>query len=94
MNPAQQQFSLNRGPSKTNLTRRAAILALMLPTIGMLGAKAASPFQAAKLAEMDAAITQAISGKRLSGAVLWFERRGQSYQRAYGHRALPPKPSQ
>ena len=45
----------------------------------------------AKLAEMDAAITNAIADKKLPGGVLWIERNGQSYHKAYGHRALVPK---
>ena len=43
-----------------------------------------------KLAEMDAAINQAIADKRCPGGVLWFEHRGVVYHKAYGKRALVP----
>jgi uncharacterized protein YbbC (DUF1343 family)/CubicO group peptidase (beta-lactamase class C family) len=49
-------------------------------------------FRADKLAEMDAAIAEAIAGKRCPGGVLWFEHRGAAYHRAYGKRALVPAP--
>lgn len=47
-------------------------------------------FHAAKLAEMDAAIEQAIADKKCPGGVLWLERNGVAYHRAYGKRALLP----
>jgi len=47
-------------------------------------------FRPEKLAEMDAAIEQAIADGRCPGGVLWFEHRGTSYHKAYGHRALIP----
>ena len=50
----------------------------------------AAPFYPAKLAEMDAAITQAIAEKKCPGGVLWLEHRGVTYHKAYGHRALVP----
>jgi CubicO group peptidase (beta-lactamase class C family) len=43
-----------------------------------------------KLAEMDAAIEQAIARKQCPGGVLWFEHGGQSYHKAYGRRAVVP----
>ena len=49
-------------------------------------------FRAGKLAEMDAAIAEAIAGKRCPGGVLWFEHRGAAYHKAYGNRALVPAP--
>jgi CubicO group peptidase (beta-lactamase class C family) len=48
-------------------------------------------FRPAKLAEMDAAIEQAISAGKCPGGVLWIEQRGVSYHRAYGERAVEPK---
>ena len=39
---------------------------------------------------MDAAVSLAISDGRLPGGVLWIERRGAAYHRAYGNRALEP----
>jgi uncharacterized protein YbbC (DUF1343 family)/CubicO group peptidase (beta-lactamase class C family) len=54
-------------------------------------ARAAEPaFRADKLAEMDAAINQAIADKKCPGGVLWFEHNGHTYHKAYGHRALVP----
>lgn len=43
-----------------------------------------------KLAEMDAAINEAIADKKCPGGVLWLQHRGESYHRAYGNRALVP----
>jgi uncharacterized protein YbbC (DUF1343 family)/CubicO group peptidase (beta-lactamase class C family) len=50
----------------------------------------AAPFYAPKLAEMDAAIDQAIAARKCPGGVLWVEHRGMTYHKAYGHRALVP----
>ncbi|MBI5396165.1 MAG: beta-lactamase family protein [Verrucomicrobia bacterium] len=47
-------------------------------------------FRAEKLAEMDAAIEEAIAAKKLPGGVLWLEHRGQSYRKACGQRAVLP----
>src|SRR6185436_7038468 len=44
-----------------------------------------------KLAEMDAAIEQAIADGKCPGGVLWFEHQGTSYHKAFGHRALVPE---
>jgi uncharacterized protein YbbC (DUF1343 family)/CubicO group peptidase (beta-lactamase class C family) len=52
---------------------------------------APAPFRSEKLAEMDAAIRDAIAEKRCPGGVLWFEHRGLSYHKAYGHRSLVPE---
>src|SRR5690348_1988988 len=49
-----------------------------------------APFQQAKLVEMDAAINETIAEKSIPGGVLWLERNGQSYHKAYGRRALVP----
>jgi len=43
-----------------------------------------------KLAEMDAAIAQAVADKKLPGGVLWLEHRDASYHKAFGQRALVP----
>ncbi len=53
---------------------------------------AAPGFHAAKLAEMDAVITNAIAEKKLPGGVLWLEHRGVVYRKAYGQRAVVPAP--
>jgi len=48
-------------------------------------------FIAGKLSELDAAITQAVSDEMMAGAVLWVEREGVAYHRAFGQRALKPE---
>jgi len=50
----------------------------------------AETFQATMLTEMDAAITEAIAQKKCPGGVLWVEREGVAYHRAYGQRAVVP----
>src|SRR5439155_15893690 len=47
-------------------------------------------FHPEKLAEMDAAVGTAIADKQCPGGVLWFERDGVAYHKAYGKRALVP----
>ena len=49
-----------------------------------------SSFYAEKLAEMDAAIASAIADKKLPGGVLWLERDGAVYSKAYGRRVVAP----
>jgi CubicO group peptidase (beta-lactamase class C family) len=50
----------------------------------------AGPFHADKLAEMDAAINQAIASHKCPGGVLWLEHQGGIYEKSYGSRALVP----
>jgi uncharacterized protein YbbC (DUF1343 family)/CubicO group peptidase (beta-lactamase class C family) len=69
--------------------RRAALLAAVL-TFVVPAHGAVSSFKPARLAEMDAAITNAIAEKDIPGAVLWVERQGLTYHKAFGHRALVP----
>ncbi len=52
--------------------------------------KSTDEFRPARLAEMDDAINAAIASNRAPGAVLWLERRGAAYHRAYGQRAVVP----
>lgn len=47
-------------------------------------------FRADKLAEMDAAILSAIASNKCPGGVLWLERSGTAYHKAFGSRALVP----
>ena len=49
-------------------------------------------FRPEKLAEMDAAIQEAIAEKQCPGGVLWVEHRGTAYHKAFGQRALVPAP--
>src|SRR5690348_13811714 len=46
--------------------------------------------QPEKLAEMDAAINEAVAEKRCPGGVLWVEHRGVSHHKAFGNRSLVP----
>ena len=48
-------------------------------------------FNRAKLDDVDSAITNAIAESKLPGGVFWLERKGEYYNKAYGHRALLPK---
>lgn len=47
-------------------------------------------FEEKKLAELDAAIHQAISDSHIVGAAVWVERNGVSHHKAFGNRALKP----
>ncbi len=60
--------------------------------LGAVAAFAAEPFLPAKLAAIDTAVADAIAAKKIPGGVLWFERDGEIYRKAYGHRALVPAP--
>ncbi len=44
-----------------------------------------------KLAEMDVAVGEAVAARKLPGGVLWVERQGAVYRRAYGQRAVVPQ---
>lgn len=50
----------------------------------------AGAFDTNKLAEMDAAINEAIANHKCPGGVLWLEHEGAVYEKAYGQRALVP----
>lgn len=77
--------------------RNSPLLALALAGLCLNACKTTPPppsadrsFYPTKLAEMDAAVEQAIAEKKCPGGVLWFEHDGVIYQKAYGHRALVP----
>jgi uncharacterized protein YbbC (DUF1343 family)/CubicO group peptidase (beta-lactamase class C family) len=53
-------------------------------------AQSPAAFNAAKLADADRAVAEAIADKRLPGGVLWIERDDGFYRKAYGKRALLP----
>jgi uncharacterized protein YbbC (DUF1343 family)/CubicO group peptidase (beta-lactamase class C family) len=53
---------------------------------------AVAPFLPAKLAAIDAAVALAIADQKIPGGVLWIERAGETYRKAYGRRALTPAP--
>jgi len=68
-------------------------LALLCAALAPLSAAPpAALFHPGKLAEIDAAITLAIADGRCPGGVLWLERDGAVYHRAYGQRAVEPAP--
>lgn len=50
----------------------------------------AEVFRADKLAAMDAAVLSAIASNKCPGGVLWVERNGTAYHKAFGSRALVP----
>ena len=85
-------------PRASDLRPAGLVLAALL--LGLSACKTPPPpataarpaFRAEKLAEMDAAIQQAIADKRCPGGVLWLEHNGASYHKAYGQRALVPAP--
>lgn len=54
------------------------------------GAESAPSFKPRRLLEINAAITNAIAEKNTPGAVLWIERQGLTYHRAFGLRSLQP----
>jgi uncharacterized protein YbbC (DUF1343 family)/CubicO group peptidase (beta-lactamase class C family) len=56
-----------------------------------LAISSGAPFNRAKLADIDAAIIDAVAEGKLPGGVFWLERKGESYNKAYGQRALVPK---
>jgi uncharacterized protein YbbC (DUF1343 family)/CubicO group peptidase (beta-lactamase class C family) len=71
-------------------TSRLALLVAIAALGVTRGSSASAPFKPEKLAAMDAAVAEAIATKKIPGGVLWFERDGDSYRKAYGQRALAP----
>lgn len=61
-----------------------------LPTPRMDSLPTSNAFFAPKLSEMDSAIAQALATNRVPGGVLWLERNGSNYRKAYARRALVP----
>lgn len=78
--------------SSSTIQRGYVLLALTLAcqSFSLRAQDLASTFLPEKLAEMDAAITQAIAENRAPGGVLWLERNGVAYHKAFGRRALLP----
>lgn len=74
--------------------RALLFLALSLCCAPLLFADPDAVFFTEKLKQMDTEITGSISSNRLPGGVLWFERNGEVYQKAFGHRAVLPKPEE
>ena len=76
-------------PGTLGSGRRAVLLAMLL-SLALPARSAAPSFKPSRLAEMDAAITNAIAEKNIPGAVLWVERQGLTYHKTFGRRALVP----
>ena len=68
------------------------LLPALLAFVAVSAATAAPAFLPQKLAAMDAAVADAIAANKIPGGVLWVERAGESYSRAYGQRAVVPTP--
>ncbi|MFO1498669.1 MAG: serine hydrolase domain-containing protein [Verrucomicrobiota bacterium] len=66
-------------------THRAASAPAALPV-------AQASFDESKLGQMDAAIEETIAAHQMPGGVLWLEHQGHIYKKAFGQRALLPKP--
>ncbi len=81
---------------KYPVTPNQGRVCLLLSTLAALSAAitvaqcATQVFFAERLAEMDAAIEAAIAEQKCPGGVLWLERNGQSYHKAFGNRAVEP----
>ncbi len=73
-----------------NVRPAVLVIALFLLGARLVPSLAAPAFKPARLAEMDAAITNAIAEKNIPGGVLWVERQGLTYHKAFGKRALVP----
>jgi uncharacterized protein YbbC (DUF1343 family)/CubicO group peptidase (beta-lactamase class C family) len=72
--------------------RAIVLLALALFTASAFAAaKTDAVFYPEKLRAIDAAIDKSIDEGKLPGGVLWLERHGTAYHRAYGNRALVPE---
>ena len=56
-----------------------------------LAAGAGDAFNRDKLTRLDEAVEQAMREGRIMGAVLWVERAGESYHKAFGNRSLQPE---
>ena len=82
-----------------HLLRSSTLPALALAALCLNACKTTPPassadrrFYPAKLAEMDAAVQEAIADKKCPGGVLWLEHENAIYHKAYGSRALVPAP--
>src|ERR1043165_5550740 len=86
---AAQPKALERGRDQGRRGWASGVLLLLVA--GLAAAEEARPFRVEKLAEMDAAINQAIADKKCPGGVLGFEHEGKVYHKAYGNRAIVPE---
>jgi len=75
------------------MRRFNSLLFVPLLCAALIGCKTAPPaattrFDPAKLHEIDDTVAKAIADHRLPGAVIWLERDGVAYHKAYGDRCL------
>ena len=68
------------------------LLPALLAFVAVSAATATPAFLPQKLAAMDAAVADTIAANKIPGGVLWVERAGESYSRAYGQRTVVPTP--
>lgn len=77
------------------LSAACACVVLTFAPVVVSAQEAASPvaavFHSEKLSEIDAAISLAVTEGRCPGGVLWLERQGTAYHKAYGSRSLEPE---
>lgn len=71
--------------------RRFLLTSAALATPFSMARAAAAPFAAGPLAALEAEITAAISRKEAPGAVLWIEKNGRSWHKAWGNRMVDPE---
>ena len=67
------------------------LLILLVAGCATKSPQPAAAFDPAKLRAIDAAVDAAVEQKRIPGGVIWIERNGSAYHRAYGHRAVEPQ---
>src|SRR5439155_9815235 len=78
------------GKSASRITNLPVLACLVLAAT--VAASAEDRFNSAKLSQMDEAIERAIADHRLPGGVLWVERKGSNYHKAFGLRSVFPSP--
>lgn len=85
---------------KSLFTLRSILLAAVLlggpaasrgDAVSTVSSRVAEVFDPARLADMDRSIRDTIAQHGCPGGVLWLEREGRSYTKAFGQRALDPK---
>lgn len=75
------------------MRRFLGVVTICVLSLGMVpgwAAPAAPAFKADRLSDMATAITNAIAEKNIPGAVLWLERQGLTYHKAFGKRSITP----
>ncbi|HXG59247.1 MAG TPA: exo-beta-N-acetylmuramidase NamZ domain-containing protein [Thermoanaerobaculia bacterium] len=78
----------HRTPLKRRPWRRFVFLSLLAASCAT--APAPGRFRADKLRQIDAAVEEAIAGRRIPGGVIWIERDGAVHHRAWGNRSIVP----